>query len=247
MRPAMTKTLSANDPNLLAGVRRLKRVQQVWGVLFIGYGVVTELAATSEHPVAGLPFIAIGLLAFRWAEPALLATVAALVAFSIVPTINPRLTILGPDPVLRLASPSIYELAALVIGKVLVTLTAASQFWLYRFLYGTQRATTEGPDLAIIPPMVPNRTNGLARWSRWIGLAAFVFAVAGLLFLRADPAAYLPRIMAELGGSLGTVAAGLGAGVAFSPTDLRRTALSSVVLGLGAYFTAAIVILQLPL
>src|SRR5687767_6432930 len=98
----MPKTLSKTDPALLAGVKRLQRVQQVWGVLLVGLGLFTEMAATSEHPVAGLPFIAVGLLAFRLAEPALLATVGTLMAFSIVPTINPRLTILGPDPVLIL-------------------------------------------------------------------------------------------------------------------------------------------------
>jgi len=62
----------------------------------------------------------------RSGKPALLATVATLMAFSIVPTINPRIAILGPDPVAAIADPSVLELAALVGGKVLITLTAAS-------------------------------------------------------------------------------------------------------------------------
>ena len=139
----MPKTLSKTDPALLSGVRRLQRVQQVWGLLLIALGLLTELAATSAHPVAGLPFIAVGLFAFRWAEPALLATVATLMSFSIVPSINPRLSILGPDPLLQLADPSFLELLAVVVGKVIIVLTAANQFFLYRFLYGTSRATTD--------------------------------------------------------------------------------------------------------
>jgi hypothetical protein len=246
MRSAMAKTLSAKDPNLLAGVSRLKRVQQVWGVLLIALGVFTELAATSNHPVAGLPFIAIGLFAFRWWEPALLATVAILMAFSMVPTINPRITILGPDPIQQLASLSTIETVALVVGKMLITFTAANQFWMYRFLYGTELATRDDPNMAIIPPMVQNRTNVLARWGRWTGIVGLVLALGGLLFLMVDPGAYLPRIFAEMGGSLGVVAVGLGLGAAFSPTDLRRVALTSVGAGLAAYFIAAIVLLRLP-
>ncbi len=240
----MPKTLSKTDPNLLAGVRRLKRAQQVWGALLIGLGLVTELAATSEHPVAGLPFIAIGLFALRWAEPALLATVATLMAFSIVPTINPRLTILGPDPVTKLAALSFIEQTALVVGKILITLTAANQFLLYRFLYGTERASSDEPDLALIPAMVPNRTDGLARGARWFGLIGAVLSAGGLLFLFVDAAAYQPRILAEMGGSVATAAIGLGVGTAFSPTSERQAALTAVVLGLGAYVAAAAVLLR---
>src|SRR5262245_7551158 len=113
----MPKTLSKNDPNLLAGVQRLRRVQQVWGALRILLGMLTEAVAARDHPVAGLPFIAVGLFTLLWAEPALLATVATLMLFSVVPTINPRITILGPDPITELATLSLIEIVALVIGK----------------------------------------------------------------------------------------------------------------------------------
>lgn len=242
----MPKTLSKTDPALLAGVRRLKRVQQVWGVLLIGLGVLTELAATSQHPLSGLPLIAVGLFALRLAEPALLATVATLVAFSIVPSINPRLSILGPDPLLQLSDPSFLELLAVVVGKALIVLTAANQFFLYRFLYGTSRASSEDPQQAIIPEMVPNRTNGLARWSRWIGLAAAVFAAGAVLLRYADPDPFIPRLWAEIGGSLATIAVGFGLGAAFSPTDLRRAAVFGTGVGLLAYIVASFVLLVLP-
>jgi hypothetical protein len=242
----MPKTLSKTDPALLSGVRRLQRVQQVWGLLLIALGLLTELAATSAHPVAGLPFIAVGLFAFRWAEPALLATVATLMAFSIVPSINPRLSILGPDPLLQLANPSFLELLAVVVGKVIIVLTAANQFFLYRFLYGTSRATTDDPNQAIIPEMVTNRTNGLARWARWIAIASLIFVIGAGLLRFVDPDPFIPRLWAEIAGSLGTVAVGIGLGAAFSPTDQRRAGLFGVGAGLLAYFVASVMILSLP-
>jgi hypothetical protein len=242
----MPKTLSKTDPALLTGVRRLQRVQTIWGLLLIGLGFLTELAATSAHPVSGLPFIAVGLLAFRLAEPALLATVATLVGFSIVPTINPRLTLLGPDPVRQLGDPSFLELLAVIIGKALIVLTASNQFFLYRFLYGTRRASTPDPNQAIIPEMVPNRTHGLARWARWIGLASLIFTVGAILLRLADPDPFIPRLWAEIGGSLATIAVGFGLGAAFSPTDFRRAALFGIGAGLIAYFTSSVLLLTLP-
>ena len=243
----MSKTLSKTDPALLAGVKRLQRVQQVWGVLLVGAGLLTELAATSAHPVAGLPFIAVGLLALRLAEPALLATVAALMVFAIVPTINPRLTILGPDPFQILATPSFLETLAIVVGKVLIVLTAANQFFLYRFLYGTSRATSDDPNQAIIPEMVPNRSTGLSRWARWIAIAGLIFAIGAVLLRFVDPEPDIPRLWAEIGGSLATMSVGFGLGAAFSPTDQRRAALFGVGAGLLAYLVASLVLLVLPI
>jgi len=242
----MPRTLSVKDPNLIAAVARLQRTQQLWGALMIGLGIVTEFAATSAHPIAGLALIAVGLLAFRWAEPALLATIATVIAFSIVPTINPRLTILGPDPLRQIADLSLIELTALVVGKGLIVLTTANQFFVYRFLYGTARASSEDPNLALIPAMVPNRTNGLARAARWMGLISLVLALVGAGFLLVAPDAFQTQVLAEAGGTLAVVAIGLGLGCAFSPTDERLPALASLGLGLLGYLAAAIVLLRLP-
>ena len=242
----MPKTLSKKDPNLVAAVNRLRRGQRIWGLLLIGLGGLTEWAGASDHPVAGLALIAIGLFAFVWAEPAVLAAVAAGVAFSIVPSINPRITILGPDPLRAAIVGSTIELIALVVGKALIVLTASSQFLFYRFLYGTAQATTDEPNMSIIPEMVPNRTNGLARSARWIGLIGLGLGAADLVFLLAAPGV-TPTIvgLAEMAGSLGVVAIGLGVGCAFSPTDERNAALTSVVLGLLAYVLGTAVLLAL--
>jgi hypothetical protein len=192
-----------------------------------------------------VPFIIIGLLAFRWAEPALLAAIATLMAFSSVPTLNPRLTILGPDPVVSVTTLSVVEQVALVAGKAIVTLTAANQFFLYRFLYGTERATSDDPNQAIIPPMVPNRTNGLARWGRLIALVGAGLGAAALLLTTVDPSAFLPQVLAETGGSLAVMAIGIGLGSAFSPTDQRPAALVAVGAGLAGYAVAAITLFRL--
>jgi hypothetical protein len=241
----MPKTLSKKDPNLVEAVKRLTRTQRIWGLLLLGLGALTEWAAAGNHPMAGLPLIAVGLFALVWAEPAVLATVAVAVAFSIVPSVNPRLTILGPDPLRVALEGSLIELVALVVGKVLIVLTASSQFLFYRFLYGTAMATSDEPEMAIIPEMVPNRTNGLARSARWIGIIGLTLGVAGVLFFYTVPAASLTPLLGEMGASLGVVAIGLGIGCAFSPTQERPAALTSLGLGVVAYALGAAVLLAL--
>jgi len=242
----MPKTLSSDDPHLLTAVNRLGRAQMIWGWLLISLGVLTAIVARLEHPMAGMPFIAIGILCLRWGDPALLATVGTLIALSIVSTSNPRATLLGPDPLTQLMALSAIEIGALVIGKILIVATAANQFFFYRLLYGTERATSEEPDLDIIPPMVQNRTNGLARWGRWLALIGGFCAISASLLSNLDPTASLVRILAEAGGSLGAVAAGLGLGSAFSPTDERRAALVGIGIGLTDYFIAILLLLRLP-
>jgi hypothetical protein len=239
----MPKTLSKKDPNLVEAVNRLKRSQRIWGLLLIGLGAITEWAGIGNHPVAGLPLLAIGLFALVWAEPAVLAAVATVVAFSIVPTINPGLTILGPDPLRLALAGSVIELVALVVGKGLIVLTSANQFLFYRFLYGTAGATSDDPEIAIIPAMVPNRTDGLARSARWIGLVGLAVGSAGLLFVFTAPGAFLRIALGDTAGSLGVVAVGLGIGCAFSPTSERTAALTSVIVGLLAYALGAAVLL----
>ena len=241
----MPKTLSKTDPHLLTAVNRLARAQTIWGWLLIGLGVLTAITARLEHPIAGMPFIAIGLLCLRWGDPALLATVGTLIALSIVSTINRQATLLGPDPLTRLMALSVIEIGALVIGKILIVATVANQFFFYRLLYGTEQATSDEPNLDIIPPMVDNRANGLARWGRRLALIGGFCAISALLLANLDPSVALARTLAEAGGSLGAVAAGLGLGAAFSPTNERPAALIGVGMGLISYFMAVWLLLRL--
>jgi len=241
----MPKTLSKDDPNLLKAVQRLTRSHYLWAALFVGLGLLTQFVAAPRHPFAGLPFIIIGLVCLRWRDPALLATVAVLLALSIAPTLYGRITILGPDPLTEVTSLGGLEIAALALGKLLLTYIAANQFLYLRLLYGTARATTDDPDLPLIPEMVPNRTDRQARWARRVGVAGVVIAL-GTLFITNIELESLIRAGAELAGSLGAIAIGLGFGAAFAPTDERPAALLGVGLGAISYIAAVLVLLRLP-
>jgi hypothetical protein len=242
----MPKTLSKDDPNLLKAVDRLTRAQRLYGWLLVGLGIVTQVASGIQHPVAGTPFIAIGLACLLWGDPALFAAVAVLMTLSIFPTLNGRGTILGPEPIAQLTDLGLVERAAIAFGKLTLAGIAVNQFFLFRLLYGTARATSNDPDLPIIPPMVPNRTDRLARGARSLAILGVVCTAIVLLLLAMNPFAFATRVMAEIGGSLGAVAIGLGLGSAFSPTDERPAALLGVGLGAMSYVTAAMILLRLP-
>lgn len=242
-------TLSKTDPNLLEGVKRLDRAQKTFGWLLIGYGLLTQIIALLNeplHPVAGLPFVGIGLFCLWWGDPALLATSATLLALSIIPTLNPRLSLLGPDPIVTLTRSGGLEIFALIATKALLAYNCLHQFLQFRLLYGTARATSDEPNLALIPEMAPNRTNIYARWGRAVGILGGVIALIAAMFLLSDPLALGTRVMAETGGALGAVALGLGFGAAFAPTDERPAALMGMGAGLAGYVIAAGVMLLIP-
>lgn len=242
------KTIPADDPKLQDAVGRHKRTQQVNGWILIGYGLLTQVIAISGeplHPVAGLPFIAIGFFCLVWGDPALLAATGTLFAFAIVPTVNPVLMLLGPDPIVRLAGLSGWEVVIIVLVKGVLAFTAMQQFFLFRLLYGTERMVSDTPNLDLIPPLVTNRTDIYARWSRSTGIAAAALAALAAGFVMVDPQALATRFTAELAGALGATALGLGVGAAFSPTDERPAALLGMGTGAAGYLAAAIVLLIL--
>jgi len=241
----MPKLLAVKDPNLVKAVERNARSLSLWGWLFIGVGLVTEISAGQLHPVAGFPFIGVGVACLVWREPALFAAVAALALLSIPASLNARISLLGPDPLAQLADLDAIERIAVAIGKVLVALTAGNQFFIFRLLYGTARATTSDPDLDVIPEMVPNRTNRIARWGRTVGLAGFAAAALAWLLALIDPGAFFTRVAAEFGGSLAAVAVGLGLGAAFSPTDEREAALLGTGAGMAAFLGAALLLVRM--
>jgi hypothetical protein len=248
----MPKTLSPDDPNLLKAVQRLKRANWIWGGLLIGLGVLTQWTQAPAHPLTGLPLIIIGLACVRFAEPALLAAAGLLIVLSIPAYLNPNLTLLGPDPLPRFVSPAGDEfelrlfLAAFTLGKLILAYMAFNQFVLMRFLYGTERAWVDDPRQSVIPPMVPNRLNGILRWALWLALGSLGALAVTLVLWLADPSGLALRLGAELTGSLGALALALGVGVAFSPTDFRGVATLTMGLGMLAYISAALFLLLLP-
>lgn len=248
----MPKTLSLDDPNLLKAVQRLKRANWIWGGLLIGLGALTQWTQSPQHPLTGLPLIIIGLACVRFAEPALLGTAGLLITLTIPAYLNPKLTLLGPDPLPRFVSPAgdTNELqlffAAFTLGKLILAYMAFNQFVLMRFLYGTERAWVDDPKQPAIPPMVPNRVNAILRWGLWMMLGSLAAFGLTLILLFADSSGLAPRLGAELMGSLGALALALGVGVAFSPTDFRGVAVLTIGIGTLAYIVAAIILLVLP-
>jgi hypothetical protein len=240
----MPKTLPIDDPNLLKAVERMRRSHNIWAVVLIVLGLLTQYTAVPNHLVAGLPFIVLGVACWRWKEPALLVGVAAVLALSALGTALPQLGILGPDPFPVVADLSLPEMAALVLARLLLAYVALNQFVVARLLYGTERATTDDPNLPHIPGMVPNRTDTVAKWARRLALVGAGSVIAALVLVVVN-LADITRALAEVGGSLGALATGLGLGAAFAPTDERPAALSGVGVGLIAYLAGVIFVLTL--
>lgn len=243
----MPKTLSTSNPHLKEAVKRFERTQKTTGWILIGYGVLTQwvgISAKPIHPVAGLAFIAAGFFTLVWGDPALLAWSAALFALSVVPSVNPALSVLGPDPLVQLTGLGGLELLIVVAVKALLAFNAMQSFLLNRMLYGTERASSDDPTQAIIPPMVPNRTDRLARWARTTALLGAGLAALAVGLKWVDAGAAGGQVTAELAGALAVSGAGLGLGAAFSPTDERPAALVGLGAGLLAYLAAGFALIS---
>jgi len=240
----MTKTLPKTDPNLIKAVDRLGKAHTLYGWLLISLGLFAQWSAGVEHPLAGMPFIAIGIAELVLGEPVLLGTVGLLIILSVLPTLYPTVTILGPEPLVTMMDLGGIEKGALVLGKVILAGTALNQFFLFRLLYGTETATSDDPNLPIIPPMIPNRTDRLARTAQWAGIFSNVAIGLALLLFTQAPDASATRLMTEMAGSLGATAFGLGLATAFSPTTKREAALWGVGTGMVGYLTAVFTLMR---
>jgi hypothetical protein len=126
----------------------------------------------------------------------------------------------------------------LIVVRVIFMASAWNQFLLYRLLYGTQTGHGLEAGKPDIPEVVPNHTNRLAWSARLVGFAALA---ADLLAIPLRTSSIAPHL---LSGGVGAaiLAIGLGAGVAFSPTDKRDSALVAVALGVIAFFLAALLL-----
>lgn len=241
MSKTKVKTLSKTDPHLVEAVGRHERAQKTTGWILIAFGLLAQFVGISSpelHPVAGLPFIAIGLFMVLWGDPALLAAAGMLFALSCIPTLNTALTLPGPDPIVQLTQIDSWELVIVVGVKAVMAYSAVQQFFQFRLLYGTERMTSSEENLPIIPPLVINRTDVYARWARVAGVIGAVCAALALAAGFIQPGVLAGRILAELGSALAGVALGLGFGAAFSPTDERPAALVGMGSGLIGYILA---------
>jgi len=230
----MARTLRKTDPNLLQAVNRLGRAQQVWGGLFLLFGLLTYLTVGTRHPLGGLSWIILGGLCFLGPQPLLLMAVAAQLGFSLLFPL-PRIALLyGTDPLTAILGASAVEIAGILLVRLVLLFTAANQFFFYRLLYGTASATGLDPDLPPIPEMIPNQSDRYSALARWFGLTSLL--TCGAAFGLRGPS--LAGLALELAGVAGVLAVGLGLGAALSPTRMRGAALVGVAAGLFSYLVA---------
>ena len=156
----MPPSLEADNPNLQAAARRLRRVQWTWAALFLAMGVMTLIEAFRSGTQAGQLIVGTAwflgaLLLAVAAQPALLAMVAVTLVLTLI-LLLPAGGPLGPDPLAAVLGSSPVEAWASAVVRVILALTAWNQFLFYRMLYGTASAAGLGPDLPAIPEVVPN-------------------------------------------------------------------------------------------
>ena len=239
---AKIRTISTQDTHLQSAVAQLKRATVTTGWILIGYGVLTQavgIMIPPVHAVAGLVYLAVGLLLLVWGDPALLAAAAGVYALSVVPTLNPDLALLGPDPVVRMiGSEALLEIFTLVAVKLFLAWSAFNQFQMFRLLYGTEHMTGGAPSLPVIPPMVRNRADRLASLARFAGPVGVGLATVALVGVFVQPDAPSISALAEAGGALGGAAVAIGLGAAFSPTERRPQALLGTLTGALGYLAA---------
>jgi hypothetical protein len=220
-----------NHPNLVEAAIRLRRILQVWAVIFLGYGALSLAVLPPKDFMAAAPWLASAVLLAFSRQPALLALAAVLWGVSIIVFIPGVDRLLGADALAGLLGGGTVELVALILARVLLGVTAWNQFLFYRMLYGTARASGLDPSQPLIPEVIPNKTNRLAWASRLVGSLSLACILIGVP-LSDD---MQTTIILQTGYSLSVVATGFGLGAAFSPTDRRGAALMGVGLGLIAF------------
>jgi hypothetical protein len=227
----MSKGIPPDNEHLIAASKRLRRILLAWAALFAALGLLTLLALRGNLPIAALPWLAGALALAVSSQPVMLAYVAVTLGISLValiPTINQTFAV---DPVALLFGIGTIEIIALAVIRLILLIMAWNQFLFYRMLYGTEGASGLDPDWKTIPEVIPNRTDQLAVLARWFALAAIVFA---LLSFPLDNLG-LARVPLVIAFGLVALAVGIGVGVAFSPTQKRRIALTAVGLGVLAF------------
>lgn len=227
----MSSTLSPDDPNLIIATNRLSRTLRVWAALFAGAGVLTIIASQGRQPIIALQWIIIAFILAVGKQPVYLALASIQWGLSLTLLIPSLSWILGPDPLSYLIYDSSIENIALGLVRVVLMIVAWNQFLFYRMLYGTAEASGLDADLPPIPEVIPNRTDRIAEVSRFLGLFGVVASIAAFSLQTHNLA--LPALRLSFTGAI--FALGLGLGVAFSPTQRRSAALTSVGLGVATF------------
>ncbi len=215
----MSEALSPNHPNLRLAAGRLRRLLWVWAVIFAGMAVITFSVHGPGRALTALPWAAGAALLALLHQPALLAFTAIQLLVSLSAFLPGFDQLIGPEPLTALLNAGSFELIGLALVRLALVVTAWNQFLFYRLLYGTAGASGLSPQLPPIPEVIPNQTAALAFASVGLGVAGILSALA------------VPGSGAVFSLASGTLALGLGLGVAFSPTGRRGFALAGILLG----------------
>jgi len=235
-----TAPLPVDHPHLQAARLRLRRSEWAWSALcfaLAALALVVSLRSGGQpiSVIAGTPWLATALLLASSTQPALLALLAAQLAFSLALLLPGATAVFGPDPVATVFGATGVEVILTGVIRVVLAVTAWSQFSFYRMLYGTAGASGLEHGLPAIPEVVPNRSDAFARAALALGAIAILGVMASFAFSRSGLGA--PVLAA--GHSLAIYAMGLGLGAAFSPTTRRGLALIGTALG-GLAFLGAV-------
>ncbi len=233
----MTEPLSSEHPNLQKAVQRLQRTHLIWAFLLGSMGVLLVGTLRASFPTASLIWFVSAVLLAISRQPALLALVAIQWGISLASLIPGVAEITGPDPLSYLFEGGTLETWVLIGVRLVMVITAVNQFLFYRMLYGTESIRELYPDLAPIPEVIPNRTGQLALSARLLGFLGIMLTLLSIpLRNRGLDISFLNLAMGA-----GTLAMGVGLGVAFSPTHRRAIALTAVLLGGMAYMLATLI------
>jgi hypothetical protein len=185
------------------------------------------MGGQAQLAAAAIPWLVTAALLAASAQPALLALLAAQLAFSLILLLPGAADAFGADPVTLTFGATGVEAILFALVRGGLALTAWSQFLFYRMLYGTAMASGLDPRLPAVPEVVPNRSDTFAVAGRAMGALSLLVVLASLS-LR-GPGAALPVL--TVGHATAVYAIGLGVGSAFSPTGRRAAALTGVILG----------------
>ena len=232
--------LPVDHPQLQAARLRLRRTQWAWSALSFALAALSLVASLrlGFHPqlaIAGAPWLVTAFLLASSTQPALLGLVAAQLVFSLTLLLPGAAAAFGPDPVATVFGVTGIEAVFTGVIRVVLAITAWSQFFFYRMLYGTAAASGLDRRLPSVPEVVPNRSDTFASAGRALGALAVLAVLAALVFSQTGLA--LPALAA--GHAMAIYAMGLGIGAAFSPTTRRGAALTGMALG-GVAFLAAV-------
>ncbi len=226
-------SLAQNHPKLQKAMGRLRRALRAWAAIFALLGLWSLAQRGLQYPAISLAWLAAALTLALSSQPALLALVALLWAFSLLPLLPAVEPLLGPDPAIAALAGGTAERLASGVVRLILLLLAWHQFLSYRRLYGTAGAHGLQENLPHSPPLIPNRSDTLAGLARLLGALALLLLWPGALLGARGASLWL----LQAGLLLGVFAIGLGTGAAFSPTARRPSALTGAGLGLLALAT----------